>query len=81
MVKLKDNIVYNKHDNKVMVRTNGDLIYIICKEEEQVQPVMNKMVNDNCILSEYEEWDEDDDMRWILTFRILDEFELKPDLN
>ncbi len=78
---MKDNIVYNKHDNKVMVRTNGDLIYIICKEEEQVQPVMNKMVNDNCILSEYEEWDEDDDMRWILTFRILDEFELKPDLN
>tara|TARA_B100000029_G_C17050100_1_gene769166 strand:- start:143 stop:388 length:246 start_codon:yes stop_codon:yes gene_type:complete len=81
MVKLKDKIVYNRPDNKVMVRTNGDLIYIICKEEEQVQPVMNKMVNDNCILSEYEEWDEDDDMRWILTFRVLDEFELKPDLN
>tara|TARA_B100000131_G_C18036991_1_gene580828 strand:- start:68 stop:304 length:237 start_codon:yes stop_codon:yes gene_type:complete len=78
---MKDKIVYNRPDNKVMVRTNGDLIYIICKEEEQVQPVMNKMVNDNCILSEYEEWDEDDDMRWILTFRILDEFELKPDLN
>ncbi len=78
---MKDKIVYNRPDNKVMVRTNGDLIYIICKEEEQVQPVMNKMVNDNCILSEYEEWDEDDDMRWILTFRVLDEFELKPDLN
>ena len=78
---MKDKIVYNRPDNKVMVRTNGDLIYIICKEEEQVQPVMNKMVNDNCILSEYEEWDEDDDMRWILTFRVLDEFERKTELN
>ena len=64
-----------------MVRTNGDLIYIICNEENQVQTVMDKMVNDNCILSEYEEWDEDDDMKWILTFKILDEFELKPELN
>ena len=26
-------------------------------------------------------WDDDVDMKWILTFRILDEYELKPDLN
>jgi hypothetical protein len=78
---MKDKTVYNNPDNKLMVRTNGDLIYIICNEENQVQPVMDKMVNDNCILSEYEEWDEDDDMKWILTFKILDEFELKPELN
>ena len=78
---MKDNTVYNKADNKLMVRTNGHLIYIICNEEKQVQPVMDRMVNDNCILSDYEEWDEDDDMKWILTFRILDEFELKPELN
>ena len=78
---MKDNTVYNRADNQIYVKTNGDLIYIICKEENQVQPVMDKMVNDNCILESYEEWDEDDDMKWILTFRILDEFELKPDLN
>jgi hypothetical protein len=78
---MKDKTVYNNPDNKLMVRTNGDLIYIICNEENQVQTVMDKMVNDNCILSEYEEWDEDDDMKWILTFKILDEFELKPELN
>ena len=78
---MKDKTVYNNPDNKIMVRTNGDLIYIICNEEDQVQPVMDKMVKDNCILSDYEEWDEDEDMKWILTFRVLDEYEKYPDIN
>ena len=77
----KDNTVYNQWDNQVMVKTNGDMIYIICKDEEQVQPVMNRMTTDTCILSDYEEWDEGDDMKWILTFRVLDEFDKKPELN
>ncbi len=78
---MNDDVVYNRSDNKVMVRTNGDMIYIICKDEEQVHPVMNRMTTDTCILSDYEEWDEGDDMRWILTFKILDEFDKKPELN
>ena len=78
---MKDNAVYNQPDNGVMVKTNGDMIYIICKDEEQVQPVMSKMTTDTCILSDYEEWDEGDDMKWILTFKILDEFDKKPELN
>ena len=28
-----------------------------------------------------EEWDDDDDRKWILTFRVLDEFERKMELN
>ena len=54
------------------------------KEEEARQTISRdtyKMTNDDCIFDGYEEWDEDEDMKWILTFRILDEFELKPDLN
>jgi hypothetical protein len=39
------------------------------------------MTTDTCFLSDYEEWDEDDDMKWILTFKILDEFDVKPELN
>jgi hypothetical protein len=78
---MKDNAVYNQPDNGVMVKTNGDMIYIICKDEEQVQPVMSRMTTDTCILSDYEEWDEGDDMKWILTFRVLDEFDKKPELN
>ena len=80
-MELKDNVVYNRPDNEVMVRTNKDYIYIICRNEEQVQPVMDKMNTDTCFLSDYEEWDEGDDMKWILTFKVLDEYELKPDLN
>jgi hypothetical protein len=80
-MKLKDNTVYNRPDNIVMVRTNGDYIYIICKEEDQVQPVLDRMSTDTCILSDYEEWDEGDDMKWILTFKLLDEFDIKPELN
>jgi hypothetical protein len=77
----KDDTVYNQWNNKVMVRTNGDYIYIVCKEERQVQPVMDKMTTDTCFLSDYEEWDEDEDMKWILTFKVLDEFDKKPELN
>ena len=39
------------------------------------------MSTDTCIFEGYEEWDEGDDMKWILTFRVLDDYELKPDLN
>mgnify|MGYP003140751812 FL=1 len=78
---LKDNTVYNYPENEVLVKTNGDLIYIICNKESQQDIVIQKMVNDNCILESYEEWDEDDDMKWILVFRILDEYDIKPELN
>ena len=70
---MKDNVVYNHYDNEVMIKTNGDYIYIICKEEDQVQPVLDRMNTDTCILSDYEEWDEGEDMKWILTFKVFDE--------
>ena len=74
---LKDNTVYNRPNNEVMVRTNGDLIYIICNKESQQDIVVKKMINDNCMLESYEVWDEGDDMKWILVFRILDKFDIK----
>ena len=78
---MKDDVTYNHADNKVMVRTDGDLIYVICNKEEQQKKVIKKMCTDNCILEDYEQWDEGEDMKWILTFRILDEFERKMELN
>ena len=80
-MKLKDNTVYNRADNQVFVRTDKDLIYVICNRESQQDQVVKKMITDNCILESYEVWDEDDDMKWILTFRILDEYNLKPNFN
>ena len=78
---MKDDTIYNHAQNQLYVRTNGNKIVIICSKESQQEQVVKRMTTDNCILESYEEWDEDDDMKWILTFRILDEYELKPDLN
>ena len=78
---MKDDVTYNHADNKVMVRTDGDLIYIICNKEDQQKKVIEKMCTDTCILEDYEEWDEGKDMKWILTFRLLDEYEKKTELN
>ena len=69
-MELKDNIVYNKSDNMVMVRTNGNEIHIICKTENQMDKVVEKMTTDNCKLTGYEEWDKDKDKKWILTFLV-----------
>ena len=68
-------------DSKVMVRTDGDLIYVICNKEDQQKKVISKMCTDNCVLEHYEEWDDGDDMKWILTFRVLDEYEKQMELN
>jgi len=78
---MKDDAVYNKWDNEIMVKTAGDYIYIICHKEDQVQPVLDRMNTDTCILSEYEEWDEDEDMKWILTFKVYDNFDRLPEKN
>ena len=78
---MKDDVTYNHADNKVMVRTDGDLIYVICNKEDQQKKVIKKMCTDNSILEDYEQWDEGEDMKWILTFRILDKYEKKTELN
>ena len=33
---MKENVVYNKPHNTVMVRTNGDEIFVVCEKEEFV---------------------------------------------
>ena len=48
---MKDDVIYNKHDNKVMVKTDGDLIYIICHKQEQQDNVVKRMTTDNKYLS------------------------------
>jgi hypothetical protein len=38
------------------------------------------MNTDTCFLSDYEEWDEGEDMKWILTFKVTDDEQL-PEKN
>jgi len=61
-----------------MVKTAGDLIYIVCHKEEQQEKVIQKMTTDNCLLESYEVWE---DEKIILTFRVLDNYEITPELN
>ena len=65
----------------ILIRSYGNVINTICNEENQIDKVIKQMSTDTCIFEGYEEWDEGDDMKWILTFRVLDDYELKPDLN
>ena len=69
---MRDNVVYNTVDNEVMVRTNGDEIHIICNTESQMDKVVKKMTTDTCKLAAYEEWDDDSDKKYILTFLVCD---------
>ena len=79
---MKENITYNKPNNTVMVRTNGDEIYVICDTEGQMDTVVQRMTTDTCMLVGYEEWDEAEDKNWILTFLVIDgDYEIKPELN
>ena len=61
-----------------MVKTEGDLIYIICNSEEQQDTVVKKMTTDKCLLESYEVWEGN---KVILMFRVLDNYEIKSDLN
>jgi|TARA_R110002020_G_scaffold437536_1_gene647789 hypothetical protein len=80
---MRDNVVYNQSDNHVMVRTNGDEIHIICNTESQMDKVVEKMTTDSCKLAGYEEWDEDSDKKFILTFIVCDAdgVIIQPELN
>jgi hypothetical protein len=79
---MKDNVTYNKPDNTVMVRTNGDEIHVICDKEQQMDKVVNRLTTPNCKLVGYEEWDKDEDMKWILKFIVIDkDYEITPEYN
>ena len=79
---VKPNITYNNPDNEVMVRTDKNYIYVICKKESQTDKVVQKLTTPKCKLVSYEEWDEGEDKRWILCFFVApDEYEITPELN
>ena len=75
MGKMKSDAVYNSADNMIMVKSNGDEINVICNTEEQMEKVVDRLQTDTCILSGYEEWDEGDDKKWIMTWKVPQEFD------
>ena len=80
--KVKSDVVYNHWDNVVYIKTNGDEIHVICDKENQMDEVVERMTNPQCALAGYEEWDEDEDKKWILKFIVCgSDFEMAPEFN
>ena len=74
--KMRENAVYNDADNLIYVRSLGDKIFIICKDDDQVNKVQKHFHKSGNIMLEFEEWDEGDDKKYILTFQCGENVEL-----
>ena len=73
--KMRSNAVYNHWDNLVYVRTNGDTIHVICHKEEQMDAVNERFHGTGNEFVGYEEWDEGEDKKWIMTWKVPQEYD------
>ena len=74
--KMRENVVYNEADNLIYVRSLGDKIFIVCKDEDQINKVQTHFHKAGNVMLEFEEWDEGDDKKYILTFQCGENVEL-----
>ena len=70
---MKSDTVYNQADNKVFVSTNGEKIVIVCDSDEKLQHVQRKFHEAGNSIIEFEEWDEGEDKKYIVTFAVAEE--------
>ena len=64
--------IYNDADNLIYVKSHKDRIFIICNDMEQVDSVQEKMHKYGNLMTDFEEWDEDKDKKYIITFKVRD---------
>ena len=67
--------------NIVYIKTHGDMIYVICNEEEQLDDVNKRFYGSGNELIGYEEWDEGKDKKWIMTWKVPDGFDRPVEYN
>ncbi len=70
--KMKEDAVYNEADNSIYVRSQNDKLFIICNNMEQVDKVQKRLHKSGNIMINFEEWDEDEDRKYMITFQIRD---------
>ena len=73
MMNMKSDTVYNQADNKVFVSTNGEKIVVVCDTDEKLQHVQKKFHEAGNSIIEFEEWDEGEDKKYIVTFAVAEE--------
>ena len=67
---MKEDAIYNEANNLIYVKSENDKIFIICKDMSQVDSVQKRMHKHGNLMVEIEEWDEDKDRKYIVTFQI-----------
>ncbi len=70
--RFKKNTLYNEADNLIYVKSRGDNIFIICNDMKQVDDVQRKMHKYGNLMTDFEEWDEKEDKKYIITFKVRD---------
>ena len=70
---MKSDTVYNQADNKVFIKSNGEKIVVICDTETKLQHVQKKFHEAGNSIIEFEEWDEGEDKKYIITFAVAEE--------
>jgi len=69
---MKKERIYNESDNLIYVKSENDKIFIICKDMEQVDIIQKKMHKHGNLMVDFEKWDEDEDKKYIVTFKVRD---------
>ncbi len=69
---MKKEIVYNDSDNMIYVKSQNDKIFIICNDMDQVDSIQKKMHKSGNLMTYFEEWDEGEDRKYIVTFKVRD---------
>ena len=70
---MKSDVVYNQADNKVFIKSNGKKIVVVCDTEAKLQHVQKKFHEAGNRIIEFEEWDEGEDKKYIVTFAVDEE--------
>ena len=70
---MKPDTVYNQADNKVFIKSNGEEIVVVCDTDEKLQHVQKKFHESGNSIIEFEEWDEGEDKKYIITFAVAEE--------
>ena len=69
---MKDERLYNEADNLMYVKSENNKIFIICNDMSQVDMVQKKMHKHGNLMTYFEEWDEGEDRKYIVTFKVRD---------
>ena len=69
---MKNNTLYNEANNMIYVKSQNDNIFIICNDMDQVDSIQKKMHKSGNLMTYFEEWDEGEDRKYIVTFKVRD---------